>query len=185
MSGTVWPPAPGDVRLSWDPANARGDVTMFGPFLETGHDLESAVLISLFTDRQADPGDVLPPDLSSDPRGWWADTYNGDFIGSKLWQVMGRVRNPDTLNFAQDAASKSLDWMIADGVASAVDVIASFYGSGGLRLDIQISQPSGVINHFTFVWGPPPTLAPGVGFVADPSGGFLADPVTGGAVASP
>ena len=120
--------------------------------LETGHDLETAALISLFTDGQADPGDVTPRDLDPDPRGWWADTYNSDRIGSKLWQVMGRVRNQDTLNFARDAAAKSLQWMIDDGVASAVAVRPSFFGSGGLRLDIAITEPTGTVNQFAFIW---------------------------------
>jgi phage gp46-like protein len=147
------PPA-GDIRLVWDPVNARADVRMLisGSFLDTGHELESAVLISLFTDQMADPGDVLPADLSTDPRGWWADTYSGDLIGSKLWQVMGRVRNQDTLNFAGDAVRKALAWMIEDVVASAVNVVASFYGSGGLRLDIAITSPTGTTNRFAYAW---------------------------------
>jgi len=143
---------PGDVRLSWQPPNARADLTMLGPVLETGHDLETAILISLFSDQTADPDDVLPPDLSRDPRGWWADTYEGDRIGSKLWQVLGRVRNPDTLNFAGDTARKSLDWLMVDGVASAVAVIPSYYGSGGLRLDVAVTSPTGTVNRFAFVW---------------------------------
>jgi phage gp46-like protein len=153
-------PPQGDVRLSWDPVNARADVTMFasGSFLETGHDLESAVLISLFTDQTADPDDVLPPDMVNDPRGWWADTYTGDLIGSKLWQVLGRVRNQDTLNFAGDATRKSLAWMLTDGVASSVEVVPSFYGSGGLRLDIAITGPTGMTSRFSFVWQAPAGL---------------------------
>jgi phage gp46-like protein len=182
VSGSTTPP-PGDIRLSWDPVNARADLTMFSAFLETGHDLESAVLISLFTDEMADPDDVLLAGLTNDPRGWWADTYNGDRIGSKLWQVLGRVRNQDTLNFAADATRKSLDWMLTDGVASNVDVAPSFYGSGGLRLDIAITAPTGTVSRFTFIWQVPPVVRR-PGFIADPGGGFLADP-SGGFVATP
>ena len=48
--------------------------------------LRSAVLISLFTDRRAEPGDV--PE-GEDPRGWWADVLGeeGDRIGSRLWLI--------------------------------------------------------------------------------------------------
>lgn len=141
-----------DILLRWDNSIAHADINMSGPSLELGHDLETAMLISLFSDATADPGDLLPPDMSKDPRGWWADLYNGSKIGSKLWQVPGRVRNQDTLNFAKDTAQKALQWLIDDGVAAAVSVTPKFYGSGGLRLDIAITEPSGIVTPFTYAW---------------------------------
>lgn len=147
-------PIGGDVRLVWDAVNGRADLNIISGALETGHDLETAVIISLFTDQVADPGDILPADMRNDPRGFWADTYEApDKIGSKLWQLMGRVRNQDTLNFARDTAEKALQWMIDDGVASAVTVEPSFYGSGGVLLQIGITEPSGAANRFEYLWG--------------------------------
>lgn len=141
-----------DARLIWDPVKMRADLSMSGSALDTTHDLETAVLISLFTDHVSDPGDVLPVDRNKDPRGWWADTYETpDLIGSKLWQVMNRVNTQDTLNFARDTAVKSLQWMIDDGVASAVDVTCGPL-RGGLRLDISITEPSGAVTPFTYAW---------------------------------
>ena len=150
-----------DIRLVWNPASAIADIRIIDGQVETGQDLETAVLISLFTDHVVDTGDVLPDPRDNDPRGWWADTYEApDLIGSKLWQVMGRIRNQDTLNFARDTAEKSLQWLIEDGIASAVDVTPSFYGKGGLRLDIQLTQARGV-TQFSFVWD---NLAPAIIF---------------------
>ena len=48
----------GDIRIVWDPATGTGDFNMFGAGLELGHDLQTASLISMFTDAQADPGDM-------------------------------------------------------------------------------------------------------------------------------
>jgi phage gp46-like protein len=140
-----------DASLVWDPPNARADLVVFGAGLLTGNDLETAVLISLFTDHEADPGDILPR-TEFDRRGWWADRYETpDKIGSKLWQAFWRQRVPDTLNWARDTAQQSLQWMVEDGVASAVAVVPSFYGSGGLALHIAVTQPPGV-SVFRYAW---------------------------------
>lgn len=141
-----------DLTLTWNPATGYADLSMIGPELATGGDLQTAVIISLFTDQTASPDDALPVSMSHDPRGWWADTYEADQIGSKLWQVFNRPTNQDTLNFARDAATQALQWMIDDGVAAAVSVTPSWLGRGGLRLDIIITEPSGVATPFSFAW---------------------------------
>jgi phage gp46-like protein len=142
-----------DISLVWDPVNARADFAMTGAGLALGNDLETAVLISLFTDQAADPADLMPPGEGADPRGWWADTYETpDQIGSRLWQVFWRVRNQDTLNWARDTATRALQWMIEDGVATAIQVVPQFYGQGGLALSIAITEPSGNTSPFRFAW---------------------------------
>jgi phage gp46-like protein len=142
-----------DIALVWDNANARADFVMSGSALLLGNDLESAVLISLFTDQVSDPADIMPPSEAVDPRGWWADTYETpDQIGSRLWQAFWRVRNNDTLNWARDTAARSLQWLIDDGAAAAIDVVPSFYGQGGLALQITVTEPSGQAFPFRFAW---------------------------------
>lgn len=144
----------GDIRLIWNPATGTADINMIGPSLELGNDLETAVLISLWTDQTADPGDILPVNTNHDPRGWWADAYTApDQIGSKLWQIFNRIRNQQTLNDAQDFAVKCLQWMIDDGVAASISVAPSFYGSAGVALRIAITEPSGAVTQFSYAWG--------------------------------
>lgn len=144
----------GDIRLVWDRATGTADIVMDGRSLEVGHDLETAVLVSLWTEQTADPGDILPVTTNADPRGWWGDAYNApDQIGSKLWQIFNRIRNQQTLNDAADFATKSLQWMIDDGVAAAVTVAPSFYGSAGVALVITITQPTGAVTQFSYAWG--------------------------------
>jgi phage gp46-like protein len=149
----------GDIRIVWDPATGTGDFNMLGAGLELGHDLETAVLISLFTDAQADPGDIV---FDNDPHGWWADTYAaledpaltpipGDRIGSKLWQAFGRPRNQDTLNWLRDTILTALSWMLADGVASAVDATPLFTSSGGIGAVVTITA-NGVPAVFNYAW---------------------------------
>jgi phage gp46-like protein len=148
-----------DIRLVWDPNTGTADFNLIGSALELGHDLETAILISLFTDGQADPGDVV---YDTDPRGWWADTYAafedptltplpGDRTGSKLWQVFVRPRNQETLNWMRDEATRSLSWMLGDGVASAIDVQPQFTSSGGVGLVIGLTA-NGTPNSYALAW---------------------------------
>lgn len=62
-----------DITVIWDVDNSRGDWEFVAPALVTGNDLQSAVLISLFTDRIANRDDPIP-DGTDDPRGWWGGT---------------------------------------------------------------------------------------------------------------
>ncbi len=148
-----------DIRIAWDPVSGTGDFNMVGAGLELGRDLETAVLISLFTDAQADPGDIV---YDTDPRGFWADTYAAledpaltslpaDRIGSKLWQVFARPRNQDTLNWMRDEATKALDWMLTDGAASAIEVQPQFTSSGGVGAIVTITA-NGVPTVYDYAW---------------------------------
>jgi len=58
-----------DTATLWDIPNPRGGWHLIGPALQIGNDLTTAMLISLFTDRQARDENVIP-DGSDDPRGW-------------------------------------------------------------------------------------------------------------------
>ena len=111
----------GDIRIVWDPATGTGDLNMLGAGLELGHDLETASLISMFTDAQVDPGDIV---FDTDPHGWWGDTYAAledptlavipdDRIGSKIYQAFARPRTQDTLNWLRDQIIQCHAWMIS------------------------------------------------------------------------
>ena len=150
----------GDIRIVWDPITGTGDFAMLGSGLELGHDLETASLISLFTDAQADPGDIV---YDTDPAGTWIDTYAAledfallaipnDRMGSKLWQVFARPRTQDTLNWLRNEIIRCHDWMIADGVASAVEADTFFTGPGGIGARVTIAA-NGRANVFSYVWG--------------------------------
>ena len=84
--------------------------------------LSRAVVISLFTWRRADTGDVYD---GSNKYGWWGDTYpvqQGGKIGSKLWQLLRRKLTDDVIAEVEEVSRDSLQWMIDDGICSNVDV---------------------------------------------------------------
>jgi phage gp46-like protein len=134
------------------------DFVMSGSALVLGKDLETAVLISLFSEASADPGDIVP---DSDPRGWWADSYATledpaltplpDGIGSKIWQIFRMIRNQDTLNWLRDQCLKSLHWMIVDGVASSIAAEPVFTSNGGVGVTITITS-NGRPTVFSYAW---------------------------------
>lgn len=106
--------------------------------------LETAVVLSLFTDRRAEEDDALPGG-GDDRRGFWGDAWPdvpGDRIGSRLWLLHREKQTPAVLGRAQQYAREALTWLIDDGIASAVDVVASIPRGGILALEIGITRPA-------------------------------------------
>jgi phage gp46-like protein len=173
-SPNALPPAnlSGDIRILWDNINARGDWALAAGDVQTGQDLETACLVSLFTDKLATP-DFVPTDGTSDRRGWWADPYNDQPLGSNLWQLERAKKTRDTLALARRYASEALQWLVDDGVAQSVTVDTQWLGSTGsttLGIRVVIVKPDGSATRFTFGWAwdnlatlPPLTFPPPAG----------------------
>lgn len=138
-----------DVAIVWDPANGRGDIIMAGADLKGDPTLETAVLISLFTDRQAADDDVIP-DGSGDPRGWWGDAYSDYPIGSKLWLRMRSKATAQVLQDVKDDCIEALSWMQDVGLAAAIDVETEWTQPTMLGVLITIHKPAGPPAKFAF-----------------------------------
>lgn len=132
-----------DLALVWDSATGSADLEFASNDLSTDDGLETAVMISLFTDRYAESSDDLP-DGETDRRGWWADDPE-DRIGSRLWTLARSTDTADVLPRMVALAKEALQWMVDDNVAAAVDVEAeSIVGSGRDRyavLAVTIHRP--------------------------------------------
>jgi phage gp46-like protein len=129
-----------ELRTTWQIFN--GDWQLATPGLAVEDGLQSAVIISLFTDHLADPDDLLPS--GDDRRGWWGDTYAdiaGDRIGSKLWLLSREKVLPAVLPRAEQYALDALQWLIDDGIAAGVLVTAEIIGSDTLGLAVEIDRP--------------------------------------------
>lgn len=118
------------------------DLATDGAALATEEGLRTAVLISLFTDARAADGDQLP-DGGADRRGWWADTWpevEGDLTGSHLWLLAREKQVPAVLSRAERYARAALQWLIDDGIAAAVEVVASFPRVGVILLEVTVQR---------------------------------------------
>jgi len=108
--------------------------------LEADDGLETAVIISLSTDRLANRGDAVPGD-PNDRRGWWGDSFAdvaGDRIGSRLWLLSREKQIPSVLARAREYAAEALQWLIDDGIARAVNVTAEVVSQGVLGLGVEV-----------------------------------------------
>jgi phage gp46-like protein len=136
-----------DIGLFWNAALYVGDFRVTANDLERDEGLETALLQSLFLDREAADGDKIP-DGTDDKRGWWGDgapVVAGDRIGSRLW-LLDRAKN--TKNVLPDSeryASEATQWLLDDKAASAINVSASFLDDRrGYALDVEVIRPQGV-----------------------------------------
>lgn len=117
--------------------------------LSTTESLYSAVLYSLFTDRRASEDDVIP-DGTNDRRGCWADDFiDEESEGSKLWLLDRSKQLQSVLNDAEQYAREALQWIIVDGLATRIDVAASWSQIGWMQLQITIWSSEKPLVDFT------------------------------------
>lgn len=113
--------------------------------------IETVIYISLFTDKRASETDELP-DLSDDPRGFWADAE----LGSHLWLLdRSKVIN-DVINDIKTYCYAALDWMVTDGIASKLDIRVYEYGVRPdivvIEIDIYMPDMSKITHRYYYNW---------------------------------
>lgn len=111
--------------------------------------LETAVVISLLTERRAEPDDRLPTTAKSnrpippDRKGWAGDGFDNTRIGSRLWLLQREKQTPETLRRAISYAREALQWLIDDEHVTSIDVQGAWNGLGRLELGIRLQLPGG------------------------------------------
>lgn len=129
------------------------DLQLAGGDLMRDDSLLTAIIISLFTDRQAEPGDELPAG-GNDRKGWWADATlpaslagGKDKIGSRLWLLKREKQLPIVLTRIKEYAEEALAWLVTDGHALAVAVTATARARGVWLLDLHITRREGETSY--------------------------------------
>lgn len=145
-----------DIALAWDSLFLATDLTLVRDDLKTDEGLRTAILISLFSDRRAEPGDEIP--AGDDLRGWWGDDFpsvGGDKIGSRLWLLSRSKDTANVLARAESYAREALQWLIDDLVAQSVTATATRLTEvRGYRLTIAVQRPGRETTTYQFdrVW---------------------------------
>ena len=165
-----------DIALVFDSTKWQGDFVLAGGALQMDDTLKTAILISLFSDRRADPGDVLPNEDPNhpgggDPRGWWGDAFLGQALlqqlatpgvtvapsfrlGSKLWLLKRSKQTPEVVSLAQQYGQQALQWLLDYSICSAVTVAASVLEPGWLGFNVQLQRNRAApTQQYDFVWG--------------------------------
>lgn len=136
-----------DIRSAWDAESQQCDYVIANGAFQSGNDVETAVLISLFTDRLAEVNDAIPdarPGFPGDRRGWWGDDPKNP-IGSRLWLLM-RSKGPlDVAAKAEEYAAEALQWMIDDGVVARFDIQATWTPPNQLDLLVVSYRTDGTV----------------------------------------
>lgn len=134
-----------------------GDLVLAGQDLARDDGLETAVLLSLFTDLRVSPEQLRPGEDRDDLRGWWGDIrppVEGDQFGSLLWLLAREKQTPEVLEKARQWAQQALAWLLEDRVAQAVTVTAEYAGLGRMHLQAVIERPdaSRETYRYDFEW---------------------------------
>ncbi len=146
-----------DIKIVWDNrGKAAGDIEYDNGDLTREGGLETAVWMSLFTDRRADIDDNIP-DGTTNRRGWWGDLVadtDGDQIGSRLWLLDRSATTEDAIVDAEFYIREALQWMIDDDVCESIDVVVERQSmknkSAILGFKVSILQSDGNIIAITF-----------------------------------
>lgn len=111
--------------------------------IASGDQYDTAILVSLFTDRRALASEVARPERR---RGWIGNEVTpGIEMGSRLWLLEQERATREVANLASDWATEALRWLVDDGYAIAVTATASFTAST-LMATIQITRPTGDVE---------------------------------------
>jgi phage gp46-like protein len=135
-----------------------GDDGIVRPELEAGdlkadEGLETAVLISLFSDQRAEEIEV--PNGQTSRRGYWGDMYppvEGDRHGSKIWTHERSKASLSVLAALETRILEALDWMIKDGAAVSVSAEGEIDDFKQMFFTIEITRPTGENDRFSLIW---------------------------------
>lgn len=122
--------------------DGQADLVVSAGDLALDDSLLPAVLVSLGTDRRAAASDLIP-DGTDDRRGWWADFLEADALGSRLWLLARAKNTPEALTEAQDYAAEALQWLVDDGIWSAMDIQATAPDRKTLLISVRPTYPNG------------------------------------------
>lgn len=105
----------------------------------TDDSLQTAVTISLFTDRRL-PDSVANLDNSDDRRGYWGDIAESDGYqwGSLLWTLYRQKITSPVIASCSEYCEQALQWLIDDGIAETVSVTSERAGIYQISIGIEI-----------------------------------------------
>jgi phage gp46-like protein len=130
------------IALEWNSSVGAADLALASTgALAKADALQTAVVLSLFTDARARPDDGA----EGDRRGWVGDAFTPeDRYGSRLWLLKREKHTEETRRRAEDYANEALAWLVEAKLATSVSVTASWVARGVLGLAVSIATPGGI-----------------------------------------
>jgi phage gp46-like protein len=149
-----------DLAMAYDPAIGRADLVFDGRGFPLDRTAATALIISIGSERRADPDDVLPgtedaadvfaavPEARPNPRrGWVCDPSADSRIGSRFWLLDDAKQTEENRLRAVAYGEEAVAWMpAATGVMPGVDAswihpntLAILVQAGGMTLRLPVS----------------------------------------------
>lgn len=140
-----------DIKTVWNTDTSTGDWQQEVGDLSSGSDLETAIYISLFTNRLARADDNYN---GNDRQGWWGDEGADYAIGSRIWLLQRQKLTTTIANSAVSYAKESLQWLIDDGVVESVDITSQIVYPSRLYMAITYQKPdlTSTTVQYRWVW---------------------------------
>lgn len=131
-----------DVGLIWQDGWADILLNETNNDLQTGKDLKTAILVSLFSDSRANPEELL---LDEDPRGWWSRD-----LGSLLWLLARQKATLQNLEKGIQYIKDALNWLIVQNIAKSIDVTGTIENRSKFNFIITIKKSNDY--RFQYLW---------------------------------
>jgi phage gp46-like protein len=138
-----------DITTIWNAAQSSGDWQVGNGDLVSGSDLDTAIYISLLTDRQARDDDDYD---GTDRKGWWGDTDADYEIGSRIWLLRRQRLSTTVAAKAVAYAKEALQWLIDDGVIASVSITTQIVYPSRLNMAITYQKPDLTSTTVQYYW---------------------------------
>ncbi|MEQ4674049.1 phage GP46 family protein [Providencia vermicola] len=139
-----------DISTWWQVDENQADWLKGSGDVLSGDDLQSGIIISLFTDGLARSDDNID---ESYRRGWWGDLGSDYNIGSRLWLLNRQKLTVSVAKQAEDYAREALKWLTDDGVVSYIEVGTQIVYPNRLNMIIRYHRPGDERDlRFFWVW---------------------------------
>ena len=145
---------PNDIHLEFNKEKGFFDLelTEDGTDLLGAVNLRTSIGISLFTNRRTNDDDIIP-----NAGGWSGDAIRPegrDLLGSKLWTLRSEKTLDSVLVLAKQFVEESLQWLLDDNVARALNVQTAYLSKpkGIMTIVVDVVRFSGLNESFSYVW---------------------------------
>jgi phage gp46-like protein len=133
-----------DGLFIWDWNYKKGDI-------EVVNGLETACLVSLFTDSRLQPSVVYTPIK----RGGWIGNIRTAKeprqLGSTLWSLEHAKVTTYFLTLRKEACNRAFDWMLKDGITTSI-YATSNYDNSSISDTINIVSKDGSKYEAVYLW---------------------------------
>lgn len=121
---------------------------------------DTAIIVSLFTERRANESEVLDPALR---RGWVGNESTPGFEqGSKIWLFEQARITRSVLNGLSTAVKDALEWFVDSGFADSIDAVEVTATTTGITLSTNIRRPNSQVDRqFFTLWDNTAISCPG------------------------